>query len=603
MGRIRLLSDETASQVAAGEVVERPASIVKELIENSYDAGASSVSIEFQHGGMRFLAVEDDGSGMDRDDALLSIERHATSKIRSAADLPGVSSMGFRGEALPSIASVARFRLLTREAASEVGTEVRVDGGRMVSVRDAGCAPGTRIEVRDLFFNVPARRKFVRGVETESAHIVSVLQGFALAFPHVAVRLIRENREVMALPAAADLGARISELLGGSFLERLLPVDVSDDDGVHLRGFIASPGEGRRNRQSQWIILNGRPVQCPEIFQPLREAYAGSLPPGTHPSAVLHATLPAGLVDCNVHPAKKQVRISQPDRLRKMIFEGVSAALESFRAPTHHPAQAPPAPGRLSMPQPQLDLPRRPETPRAPVRVISPSDGIIAPPRVAPEENPPADAVASRPDPSGQAPHARLPFRLIGCFGTYFFAFEGPEGLVLLDARAARERIAFEELLRQMENGSSPSQKLLLPEVKEFPPREHAWIVEHLPELRDAGFAIEPFGGLSLKLEAVPALAADRPAGELLHEVANTLRAAGRLPRGRGMYELLARAVCRTPTDPPPESQGPAILEALLLCDLPYAGPNGQPTMIQFSYAELERKFGRSGQSRCGAGG
>jgi DNA mismatch repair protein MutL len=592
MGHIRLLSDETASQVAAGEVVERPASIVKELIENSYDAGASSLSVEFSHGGMRFLAVEDDGSGMDHDDALLSIERHATSKICSAADLSGVKSMGFRGEALPSIASVSRFRLLTRMASSDAGTELRVDGGRVVSVRDAGCAPGTRVEIRDLFYNVPARRKFVRGVETESSHIVSVVHGFALAFPPMAVRLIRDGREVLTLPSASDLATRIRDLHGAGFLERLLPFHMEDATGILLDGYIARPGEGRRDRQSQWIIVNGRPVHCMEISQPLREAYAGSLPAGTHPPVVIHATLPPGLVDCNVHPAKKLVRISQPERLRKAIFDGVTEALETFRTPVHSPHQHSFATPKLNRPQPELPTKAHPPLQARPT---SP-----APHPPAPEtetQSPQLKPVDLPPEHQPSPPHQPVPYRMIGRFGTYFFAFEGPEGLVLLDARAARERIAFEQLLKQMEVGTPPSQKLLLPEVKEFPPREHAWIVEHLPELREAGFAIEPFGGLSLKLEAVPALAADRPADELLHEVATALRAAGRLSRGRGMHELLAISVCRTPMDPPAEAQGPALLEALLQCDLPYAGPNGQPTMIQFSFAELERKFGRTGPS------
>ncbi len=253
MGKIRLLPDIVASQVAAGEVVERPSSLVKELVENSLDAAASRILIEYAEGGRRYVSVLDDGSGMDREDALLCLERHATSKIRTAADLARVRSMGFRGEALPSIASVSRFRLTTREPSSEAATEVIVCGGKVESVREIGAPPGTQIEVRDLFYNVPARRKFLRGEETECAHIIQNLQGIALAKPSVSFEWRREGCTIAALPRAESLAVRIRDLFGSSHLGRLAEIEVFEGEGFRLRGFVARPGHGRRDRLHQFI--------------------------------------------------------------------------------------------------------------------------------------------------------------------------------------------------------------------------------------------------------------------------------------------------------------------------------------------------------------
>jgi DNA mismatch repair protein MutL len=583
MGNIRLLSDETASQVAAGEVVERPASIVKELAENSLDAGASTISIEFVHGGVKSIAVEDDGCGMDRDDALLSLERHATSKIRSAADLVHVATMGFRGEAIPSIAGVSRMRMLTRPRDQDSGTEIHIEGGRLVGVRDAGCAPGTRIESRDLFFNVPARKKFLRGVETESAQILQVVHGLALAAEEVALRYCRDGREIHALAAADSLGTRVRDLFGRSFFERLIPLPRFEADGMVLSGFVAKPGEGRRDRLQQIVILNGRPIQCPEVIQPLREAYTGLLPAGSHPIAILRLDVQHPLVDCNVHPAKRQVRFSRPDAMRRAVFDAVRKALDHARpsAPTHPRAWEPSDPF----------LPHKPELPisppTAPRPASTPSAEVAPPPE--PSPNP-----SHQPPPTPPQSGDPIPFRVLGRIGTHFLVLEGPEGLVLFDTRSARERIDFERLLRQIEAGEAPCQRLLIPEVVEMPAREHAWICENLPALRDAGFLIEPFGGMTVKIEGVPALSGSAPPHQILHEVAATLRAAGRLPRGRGLHEVLAKAVCRSIATSAPLPETTLLVSELLRCDLPYASPFGNPTMIQFSFAELERKFGRA---------
>jgi DNA mismatch repair protein MutL len=566
MGKIRLLSDDVASQVAAGEVVERPASLVKELVENSLDAGAKRVSVDFTSGGSRFVSVRDDGCGMDREDALLCLERHATSKIRNAGDLALVRSMGFRGEALPSIASVSRFRLATREASCETGTEVVVAGGKVEAVREIGIPAGTFIEVRDVFYNVPARRKFLRGEETESAHIVHGLEGIALANPTVAFECRRDGLGVAALPRAESLAVRIRDLFGSAHLAKLAEIDPFDADGLRLSGFLARPGQARRDRLQQFIILNRRPIHCPAVQQALREAYLGVIERGEHPICVLHIEIDYELVDCNVHPAKREVRLRRPEVLQRAVFDAARRVL--FR--------------------PRTILPRPPQPIRAEaIFVPEPPQAVI----------PLAGQARACPDSDAKASAPTERFRFVGIVGDGYLVLEGDEGLVLVDTRAASERILFESLMRQIADGNAPSQRLLIPAVVDIPLREHAWIIDHLEDLRAAGFFLEPFGGTTLKIEALPASAAGKEPARLLHEVAAMLRAAGRLPHGRDVREAVARSVSRLASVekvPNDEARAGRLVSELLRCELPYASPSGRPTMIQFSFAELERKFGRT---------
>jgi DNA mismatch repair protein MutL len=592
MGKIRVLPDDVASQVAAGEVVERPASLVKELVENSLDAGAGRIVVEFSKGGTRLVSVSDDGCGMDREDALLCLERHATSKIRTGSDLATVRTMGFRGEAVPSIASVSRFRLVTREKDGSAGTEILVTGGKVEDVREIGAAPGTLIEVRDLFFNLPARRKFLRGEETESAHIVQGLYGTALANPTVAFEVRRDGRAVVTLPRADGPAVRIKDLFGQPHLDRLVEIDEMAGPGFRLRGFLARPGQGRRDRLHQFVILNGRPIVCPAVQQPLREAYAGALERGEHPLCVLFLEMDAELFDCNVHPAKREVRLQRPDTLRQTVFEAGREALQRGRPRPAAPVTAPSSAARppAFVPPPQPELVR--SAPASPLRAVSPPAAAAPPAPTAPPDPPP---VALPPLPPVPEPADR--FRYLGVIGDGYLLLEGDEGLVLVDPRAAAERIFFESLLRQMESGAAPSQRLLLPVVAELPVREHAWVVDHLDDLLAAGFQVENFGGSTLKIEAVPAAAGQREPERLLHDIASTLRAAGKLPRGQGLREALARSVSRLAAEEKfrgSEDRARGLMRELLRCELPYAAPSGRPTMIQFSFAELDRKFGRS---------
>src|SRR3984893_7463766 len=367
MPRIRLLPETVASQVAAGEVVERPASVVKELVENSIDAGARKIDILIQRGGISLLRVIDDGSGMDRDDALLSLERHATSKMRTAADLQAISTLGFRGEALPSIASVSRFRLTTREANAIAGTEIVVNGGKIDIVREGGAAPGTQVEVRSLFYNLPARRKFLRSENTESRNIEHQIHLQAIGHPEIAFTFVRDDRLVLQLPSAANLGDRIRDLFGNDLLERLLEVAGGSDKAcpeqsrrIDIGGLIGRAGVSRQARDQQLNLLNGRAIESPVLNAALREGYHTALMKGQYPITFVFLNVDPTSVDVNVHPAKREVRFRDPKGVREALVQSIQQTLESGRETWQEQFRPPTAPPVEISRQPVVDLTLRP---------------------------------------------------------------------------------------------------------------------------------------------------------------------------------------------------------------------------------------------------
>ena len=332
MSRIHLLAEDVASQVAAGEVVERPASVVKELVENAIDAGATRIEVAIRRGGCSSIRVVDDGCGMDRDDALLCLERHATSKIRTGHDLAAIHTLGFRGEALPSIASVSRFRLTTRERDALAGTEVNVNGGKIESVRDGGDAPGTQIEARSLFFNLPARRKFLRTENTESSHVEHQLHLQAIGHPQVGFVFVNDERVVYQLPPTEHLRDRIRDLCGPALAAELLEVPEFDGGGLTIRGFVGKAGVSRSSRAQQHIFVNGRAIENNTLNFALREGYHTALMKGQHPVTFLFIEMDPAAVDVNVHPAKREVRFRNPAHVREAVVEATRRALESDRA-------------------------------------------------------------------------------------------------------------------------------------------------------------------------------------------------------------------------------------------------------------------------------
>ncbi|MBN8457119.1 MAG: DNA mismatch repair endonuclease MutL [Verrucomicrobia bacterium] len=594
MPKIHVLSDILASQVAAGEVVERPASVVKELVENSIDAGAREIRVDVDQGGSALIRVSDDGCGMSREDALLSLERHATSKLRTAGDLATIRTLGFRGEAVPSIASVSRFRMVTRERDATAGTEILVDGGKLRDVREAGCAPGTTIEAKALFFNMPARRKFLRAESTESAHVEHQLRLHALAAPNIRFRLRRDDREVFDLPPVARAVDRVRQLLGNDLARELVTLPETRGNGIVVEGFVLPAAHARKGRRHQFVFLNGRPVEDAVISRGLADGFRGSLTDGLHPAAWLWLDLEPTLVDVNVHPAKREVRFHRPVDVREAITEAVLASLKP-KTPAL-PPRAPVAP--VFPPNRPADPPvwEKPGPPAAAAAVpswlarvqqplpLQPAASV----RPEPETTSPTDSPGTSAEPAGQAPA----FRIIDVLLRRWVLMESEEGLVLLDPRAATERILYETLVRQQGENLSV-QRMLVPVLLETDPRDFDLVLRERPALAAAGIEVEPFGGNTLQIQSLPAcLNLEDPRAtlgslldELLHEHS---------PGPRFAFERVARALAtRAAVGVRPklaETQG--LLDRLFACDLPYCAPDGRPTLTEIGVREIERRFG-----------
>jgi len=602
MSRIRLLPETVASQVAAGEVVERPASVVKELVENSIDAGARKIDILIRRGGISLVRVIDDGCGMDRDDALLSLERHATSKIRSVSDLEAIATLGFRGEALPSIASVSRFRLTTREQDAVAGTEIIVNGGKIDIVRDGGEAPGTQVEVRSLFYNIPARRKFLRAENTESRNIEHQLHLQAIGHAKVAFTFARDDRVVFQLPATATLIDRIRDLYGNELLEKLLPLNGVGSSQIRISGLIGQAGLSRQTRAQQLVFVNGRAIESPLITTAVREGYHTALMKGQYPVTFLFLELDPGAVDVNVHPAKREVRFRDPNGVREAVVRCIQATLARGRADWQKKFRAPPA--QVSA-QPTVDLILRPQVsvPEVSHRELPqfPTAEIVGQAHRLPV--PPADSARSEPDWPSLAQQKRVEraatpqFQIIGVLNKLYVLMENADGLVLVDQHAAHERILFEELRRRMEEQGVPSQKLLITQTFELPPRDADWIEQNMSILQKMGIGIESFGPNTFKIDSLPGFLNVTDGAQFMRKVIDDLKSASdRSSPLRLGEDMIAKSVCRhavKANDPLRYLEVEKLIQDLLECDLPYCCPHGRPTMIQISNAELEKKFGR----------
>jgi len=616
MGRIRLLSETVASQVAAGEVVERPASVVKELVENSLDAGARNIDIAIRRGGISLVRVMDDGCGMGRDDALLSLERHATSKIRSAADLQAIATLGFRGEALPSIASVSRFRVSTREAGAIAGTEIVVNGGKIDVVRDGGEAPGTQVEVRSLFYNLPARRKFLRSENTESRNIEHQIHLQAIGHPEIGFSLMRDDRILFQLPATAALGDRIRDLYGVELLQRLVEVNGVLAPKIQISGFIGQAGLSRQNRSQQLVFVNGRAIESNLITGAVREGYHTALMKGQYPVTFLFLELDPGTVDVNVHPAKREVRFRDPNDVREAVVRCIQQTLERARADWQEkfraPARAEPTATVFAKTGPDLTLRSEVTTPEATHREL-PHLGVIPAviertrlegseivgqaPRLPERRSDSAgDAAVPQPQQQGTRP-AQQQFEIIGVLSKLYVLMENANGLVLVDQHAAHERVLFEELRRRMEQQGVPTQKLLLPQTFDVPPRDADWIEQNLSVLQRMGIGIESFGPDTFKIDSLPSFLDVSDAAQFMRKVIDDLKSASNNASAMRLgEEMIAKSVCRhavKANDPLRYPEVEKLIRDLLDCDLPYCCPHGRPTMIQISLAELEKKFGR----------
>jgi len=592
MSRIRLLPEILASQVAAGEVIERPASVIKELVENSIDAGARKIEVSVRRGGISLMRVVDDGCGMDRDDALLSLERHATSKIRTSADLAAIATLGFRGEALPSIASVSRFRLTTREPDAVAGTEIIVSGGKIETVRDGGEAPGTQIEVRSIFYNLPARRKFLRSENTESRNIEHQLHLQATGHPEIAFVFVRDERVILQLPVAASLLDRIRDLHGKDLVDRLLPIEEPKNNParIRIRGLIGQAGVSRQTRAQQLVFVNGRAIESPVLTAALREGYHTALMKGQFPVTFLFLDLDPAAVDVNVHPAKREVRFRDPNSVRETVVDAIRRTLESGRRDWQQQFQRPIA---SAVPIPQEHFPagaveQRQFTEPAITHVIpSRADGEGS--HKLPGASPAEEAI--------NVVRSSQQFQIIGVLNKLYVLMENQDGLVLVDQHAAHERILFEELRRRMEEQGVPSQRLLLAQTFELAPRDAEWVERNAATLQKMGIGIEPFGQNAFKIDSLPTFLDVSDPVTFMRKVIDGLKSASNGSSALRLGEdMIAKTVCRhavKANDPLRYLEVEKLITDLLQCDLPYCCPHGRPTMIQISHSELEKKFGR----------
>ena len=602
MARISILSDQVANQIAAGEVIERPASIVKELVENSLDAGATSIEVEFKKGGSNYIRIEDNGSGMSKDDALLSLERHATSKIKSASDLNRLSSMGFRGEAIPSIASVSRFLLQTREPESDSGTEVLIDAGKLVHCRECGMPPGTRITVSQLFNSVPARRKFLKTVATESAHIVHHTRLYALAHPEVSFALIDDGRTLFQTPACPKLKDRVMEIFGKAATGNLIEVD-EEESGLRLSGLIGAPGHSRSSRHEMLIFVNNRPVESRSLGYALIESYYGHIPKGRYPVAFLFLEMPPSQVDVNVHPAKREIRFRNEASVRGFAVRSILKALKEtveiavgpveleLRKANRLVAQTSTQPVHAPKEISQTESSRT-RAGSSPVTRESPAgegtEHVVL--EGDPTEGPPVTEAAT---PSS----LDRSWQFVGWAQGELALFDTESGIVLLDARAAQRRIWYERVLIAYGNQSVQSQALLLPIPLELDPVSSAVLSENMELLETYGAIASPFGRNFFRIESVPTWLPEGDAGTYVSDLVDLLRRGDLSDKNKNANEdLLAkhasrRVVNRTPI--PGDNEISSLLDELFETKNPLADPDGRPTFIEIPRSELNRRFHR----------
>lgn len=603
---IQLLPDQVINKIAAGEVVERPASVMKELFENSLDAGATQVEVEVVRGGRQLVAITDNGCGMSHDQALLSIERHATSKIRSEADIEQIGTLGFRGEALAAISSVSRFTLITRPKEALSGTEIQIAGGKLQDVKETGCPPGTRIEIRNLFFNVPARRKFLRAEQTELSHIRQLFLVHALAHPECSMTLKIDERIVYNLPKTKRLEERISKLYSAGFAEQLLLVDA-EHGAYKLTGFLGLPQTARKDRQDQYIFINGRPAAAPVVYHALNEVYHPLIGKGAFPAVFLFIEMEPSLVDVNVHPTKKEVRFRQATALRDAIITTLTQALKLGASVPEIPEDnepldlppatttatvAPPVRPRFETQGKMEDLLVRPERIGTPKRERPAYAGSPITPMETTED------ISSSPiETSGASTSPWGWCRVVGKIGGNYVILETEDGYVLMEPRAAHERVLFEKYIKAVQAHSVPQQVLLSPETVELLPSDALVVRESLGILQELGFGISEFGGDTFIVDALPLMVQDGPVERLLTDISREIESAGRRRGAREMIrEKIAQSACQTAVrarEKLSDREIETLVSDLAKTEMPYTSPRGRPTLLFTSFTELGRKFGK----------
>ena len=582
---IRILSPDVASQIAAGEVVERPASVVKELIENALDAGARRVTVTVEAAGRRLIEVADDGSGIPADELALAVVRHATSKVRDTADLFSISTLGFRGEALASIGSVSRLTITSRQGGADAGTQLKVTGGQAGEVRLVGAPQGTLARVEELFYNVPARLKFLKSDATERRQIDTLVTRYALAFPLVHFQLRQDDRLALQTSGDGDRRATLAALYGVDAARQMLEV-LAEDDGVSITGFISPVSFTRSNRKDILFFVNRRPVQDAALTTALVQAYHTLVMVGRYPMGMLFLELSPEMVDVNVHPTKAEVRFRDASRLFSAVQRAVRRALLAhLPVPELRPAD----------PFPAYDGTMPAEGDRMDFGLASVSPSIPYP--LSPSPYSSSTSISPRPLPTSLTPLLRL----VGQVASTYLVAEGPDGLYLIDQHAAHERVLFERMLAQHNTRNDrplPAQALLQPVAVDLPPASARLLGEQLPLLASLGFQVEPFGATTFLVRTIPALLAGLDATEALRVLVEDFEEDETPLQAQAEARLIARVCKRAAVKAgralaPQEQQ--ALLDDLQACRSPRTCPHGRPTMIHLSVDLLERQFGRRG--------
>lgn len=594
-GHIRVLPLHVANKIAAGEVVERPASIVKEFIENSLDAGARNIKVTIAQGGRKLVAVQDDGCGMTREDALLSLERQATSKILDVDDIEEINTFGFRGEAIPSIASVSRFTMTTRRSESDEGFRLVVNAGSLDETGSAGCPPGTTVEARDLFCNVPARRKFLKSYATEEGHVKNVFTVAAIANPSVSFTLVIDGREVSRLSAAENTVDRVREIFGREFSESLIELDGTfPAKGISVKGFIEKPNLSAPTRRDQFVFINGRAATSPCVGYALKEAYPrkqGDI----RPAAIVFISLPPNQVDVNVHPMKREVRFRDNAAVKAALIDTIGNALTlraqstSFHRAEIGSAFEPPAPAAVKI---EPTAPERtPALRQSAAANIFKESAPLAPPA------PVATQIEFAVDPDSSRSKPWEWFKFLSCTSSGFILIETDAGIVTICPRAAKERITYERLLAETSQEKTASQALLIPETVKLPSADALRVKSALAAITATGFQIDEFGIDTFKIDAVPQILGSVSPLSILLTLAKDLAEAG---AGKGSLkwreEIIAKSVARSlagMSGAMTDDEAVKLVENLSQCRMPYVSPRSKPTMIFTSTRELNRKFAR----------
>lgn len=591
MSIIKILPENISNLIAAGEVIERPASVVKELIENSLDAGAEKILVNIEQGGIKLISVSDNGCGMDPDDVLICLEPHATSKIFHAEDIDRISTLGFRGEALPSIASISRFHLRSRKKNDVEGTEVIVEGGKFINSTPVGCAPGTEVIVRDIFFNIPARRKFLRSQSTEERHIQEVIYLLALAYPSVTFELHMDGRNIFSSPSDNNLLSRIRTFFGKTMANDLISIEYTDS-GISVGGYIARHGFTKSSRHEQRVFVNRRPVESLTVYSALRDGYGSLVAKGRFPPVIFFLNIEPVLVDVNVHPAKKEVRFRKPNIVNSVIIQAVRTALRTSKTPTTSIDSQLPLSSILS--SANISYAPKEETPsltgfRKEDKTVAASgkDELSFPPEMKTEKFQDETAVQKFPE--------NETLKILAFLDESYILASSGTGLIVIDQHAAHERILFEEMLSASKKASLISQKLLIPVTLEFSRAEILFLGKNKEAFASLGFEIESFGQNTVIINAIPApLPQDDIAGlfsDILSALFEESGASNKIDE-----VSIARAACSHAVkahDKLTMKEAEALIRQMADCELPFSCPHGRPTMINISYKELEKRFGR----------